>query len=64
MKHLKRHYRTKLDPDWDLAGATPETLALALLGKKPQVCPGASNEPPDVRHANPEPVREPEPPQA
>lgn len=38
-------YRPKLDPKRDLAGATPETLALALLGKKPKKLPGAGSEP-------------------
>ncbi len=32
-------YRPKLDPKRDLVGATPETLALALLGKKPKKRP-------------------------
>ena len=44
-------YRPKLDPARDLAGATPRTLALALLGKKPSASrargePVADNEPP------------------
>lgn len=40
----KRHYIPKLDPDRDLAGAKPETLALALLGRKPQLRPGSGGE--------------------
>ena len=37
---VKRRYKPKLDPERDLAGATPETLALALLGKRPPLRPG------------------------
>ncbi len=32
---MKRRYRRKLDPKVDLAGATPEALARALLGRPP-----------------------------
>ena len=38
-------YRPKLDPKVDLVGATPETLALALLGKRPQSGARAGGEP-------------------
>ena len=38
-------YRPKLDPKRDLAGATPETLVLALLGKKPKDLPRAGRKP-------------------
>ena len=38
-------YRPKLDPKVDLAGATPETLALALLGKRPPLRSGAGGQP-------------------
>jgi hypothetical protein len=52
MKHPKRPYKPKLDPDVDLAGATPETLALALLGKKPQLHFDANSQ--DVINTEPE----------
>ena len=44
MKYSKRHYKPKLNPDRALAGATPETLALALLGKRCSygLCPQVS----------------------
>lgn len=58
----KKHYRPKLEPDVDLAGATPETLALALLGRKPKVKDETDDGLPAVQHADPEPVREAEPP--
>lgn len=32
-------WKPMLDPERDLAGATPETLALALLGRKPKGLP-------------------------
>ena len=31
---MTKRYSPKLDPKRDLAGATPETLALALLGRR------------------------------
>ena len=34
-----------LDPKRDLAGATPETLALALLGRREPLRPGPAREP-------------------
>lgn len=57
----KKHYKPKLDPDVDLAGATPETLALALLGRKPKLQPDAGNQP--VVGDEPLAVREAPPPE-
>jgi len=38
-------YRPKLDPKVDLAGATPETLARALLRRVEPLCPGTRGKP-------------------
>lgn len=48
-------YRPKLDPETDLAGATPESLALALLGKRREALrqrPGGESIEDDQQHAS------------
>lgn len=42
---MKRRYTPKLNPQVDLAGAAPETLVRALLGKPPRLGPGPGREP-------------------
>ena len=55
----KKHYRPKLDPKRDLAGATPETLVCALFRRAKQPTPGpggktVAGEQPAVREPAPD----------